>query len=46
MIWFGELRWPIQSSSGRSWFQITPHFVPKISIWNRFLQPAFTWLTV
>ena len=31
-IWFGELRWPIQSSSGRSWFQITPHFVPKISI--------------
>ena len=46
MIWLGELRWPIHSSSGRSWFQITPALVPKISIWKRFLQPADTWLAV
>ena len=26
MIWFGWLRWPIQNSSGRSWFQATLGF--------------------
>ena len=46
MILLGSLRLPTQSSSGRSWFQLTPHLVPKMENSNRFLHPADTWLTV
>ena len=28
ITWFGLLRCPIHSSSGRSWFQLTDDFVP------------------